>query len=480
MSSTQRLELRQGQTLTMTPQLLQSIKLLQLSHLELAAFVDAELERNPLLQHADEMAQDGPPDGKARAAQAERVIRRIFPQAGARHPQGLVSSKTGQASGSVPSEAGGDLEATQAGTVSLTDHLEAQLDLATADPLLRDTGRYVIHSLSETGYLADDVAEIASGCGASEDAVLRALALVQSFDPPGIAARTLSECLTIQLRERGRLDRPMETLLARLDLVARRDYAALRRLCDLDEEALAAKLSELRSLEPKPGLAFTVAPVDALVPDVFVRPQPDGSFHLELNATTMPRLLVDRTYQAQVSGHAMSKADQLFVSDCVRSATWLARSLDQRATTILKVATEIVGQQGDFFRHGAGHLRPMTLRAVAEAIGMHESTISRVTANKAVGTPAGTFPMKYFFSSALSGADGAEAQSSEAVRHRIKALIAAETRAAVLSDDAIAQRLKATGVDIARRTVAKYRESLRIPASAHRRRLNRRMTGPVP
>jgi RNA polymerase sigma-54 factor len=478
MSSSQRLELRQGQSLTMTPQLLQSIKLLLLSHLELAAFVDSELERNPLLQHADESPDTAPLDPKIRAArQADRMIRRIFPSGGARNPQGL-SAKSSQAGGSVSGDGMADLDATNAGPVSLADHLETQLDLATADRALRQAGRYIIRSLSEAGYLVDEIEEIAEALGTGAETVLTALRLVQSFDPPGIAARHLAECLGIQLSERGRLDSPMETLLARLDLVARRDYANLRRLCGVDDDALSAMLTEIRSLEPKPGLAFGDAPIVALVPDVYVRTVPDGQFDIELNGMTVPRLFVDRAYQAEISRSARSNADQEFLTECVRSASWLARALDQRATTIFKVASEIVRQQGAFFHSGAGHLRPMTLRSVAEAIGMHESTISRVTANKAIGSDSGTFPMKYFFSTALNGADGADAHSSEAVRHRIKALIATETRGAVLSDDAIARRLRLSGVDIARRTVAKYREALRIPPSAQRRRSRPAITPP--
>jgi RNA polymerase sigma-54 factor len=479
MSSSQRLELRQGQSLTMTPQLLQSIKLLQLSHLELAAFIDAELERNPLLQHADESPDAAPLDPKARAArQSDRMIRRIFPSAGARHPQGL-SAKSKQPGGSVAGEGSVDLDATNAGRVSLADHLESQLDLATTDVPLRQAGRYIIHSLSEAGYLVDDTKEIAEALDLDIETVLTALRLVQSFDPPGIGARDLAECLRIQLVERGRIDAAMDILLARLDLLARHDHGALRGLCGVDESALNAMIAEIRSLEPKPGLAFGSAPIDALVPDVFVRNADGGGFEIELNGTTVPRLSVDRSYHAQIAPSARSKADQAFLGECMRSAAWLARTLDQRATTIFKVASEIVRRQESFFHHGAGQLRPLTLRSVAEAIGMHESTVSRVTANKSLGSDRGTFPMKYFFSTSLSGADGTPAHSSEAVRHRIKGLIAAEKRGAVLSDDAIAQNLRASGVDIARRTVAKYREALRIPTSSQRRR-TRQATTPSP
>lgn len=470
MNPSQRLEMRQGQSLAMTPQLLQSIKLLQLSHLELAAFIDAELERNPLLQHADDAPDITALDPKSQAARhSDRMIRRIFPAAGARYPQGL-SAKSRQAGGSVQGEAGGDLDATNAGSVSLTDHLESQLDLATADRRLREAGRYIIHSLTDAGYLVEETDEIAAALGLETAIVMTALRLVQSFDPPGIGARDLAECLRIQLSERGRLDAPMEIMLTRLDLVARRDFESLCRLCAVDDAALREMVAELRGLEPKPGLAYGAAPVDVLVPDVFVRPLGHGEFEIELNGATMPRVLVDRAYHAQIAPSARTPADQAFLSECARSATWLARTLDQRATTILKVASEIVRRQGGFFGGGAAHLRPLTLRSVAEAIGMHESTVSRVTANKAMGSERGTFPMKYFFSTALNGVDGAQAHSSEAVRHRIKALIATESPGRILSDDAIAQRLRASGIDIARRTVAKYREALRIPPSSQRRR----------
>lgn len=475
MSSSQRLELRQGQALTLTPQLLQSIKLLQLSHLELCAFVEAELERNPLLQQADPVSDAAPTlDGKAAAkARNDAVIGRIFP---CFQPRQDVAKSAGTG-GSVASEAQADPDMGVAGSRSLAEHLEIQLDLATADPALREIGRHLIHSLDEAGYLMDELDEIAGRLDRPEAEIEAALSLIHGFEPAGVGARNLSECLSIQLREQNRLDPAMRILLDRLDLVARRDYAALQRLCGVDREDLAERLSEIRALEPKPGLAFAPAAVDVLVPDVLVRVGPEGGFIVELNPQTLPRILLDKTYYATVSQSARSEADKTFLTDCWQSAHWLARSLDQRATTILKVATEIVRQQEDFFRHGVAHLRPLTLRAVAEEIGMHESTVSRVTANKAIGTLRGTFPMKYFFGSALAGAGGEE-YSSKAVRHRIRQLIEAEKPSFVLSDDAIAQKLKADGIAIARRTVAKYRESLRIPSSADRRRMKKPPAGP--
>jgi RNA polymerase sigma-54 factor len=261
----------------------------------------------------------------------------------------------------------------------------------------------------------------------------------------------------------------MAALVSRLDLVAKRDFPALKRLCGVDDEDLADMLKELRALDPKPGRAFQGAPVQVLVPDVFVRPAPDGSWIVELNSDTLPRVLMNQAYYAKVSRTLSREADKAFLTDCLQTANWLTRSLEQRAKTILKVASEIVRQQDGFFMNGVAHLRPLNLKTVADAIGMHESTVSRVTSNKSIGTSRGTFEMKYFFTAAIPGAAGVDAHSSEAVRHRIRQLVEGEG-ADVLSDDALVQKLRAEGVDIARRTVAKYRESLRIPSSIERRR----------
>jgi RNA polymerase sigma-54 factor len=466
MSSLQRLEMRQGQSLVMTPQLLQSIKLLQLSHAELSAYVEAELERNPLLQEAE---------GGAFARSSPLKTRNSRPVDGGivrSAPRPLPVSK-GASSGSSARAAGSEaglepeLEAGLARAASLPEHLEAQLDLATADPKTRAIGRHLIHSLDEAGYLTEPLETIAEALKVSAEEVEAGLRLVQGFDPPGVGARDLAEGLAIQLREIDRLDPAMEILLARLDLVARNDFTTLKRLCGVDGEDLADMLAEIRRLEPKPGLAFApvAIAIDTLIPDVFVQAGPDGDFRIELNPDTLPRILFDRSYHAQVLQAVRSDEDKVFLSECLQSAHWLTRSLDQRARTILKVATEIVRQQDGFFRHGIAALRPLTLKTIAEAIGMHESTISRVVANKAVGTADGIFPMKYFFNAAGQGG-----HSSEAVRHRIRQLIAAEAPEAVLSDEAIAQKLKREGIHIARRTVAKYREALRIPSSADRRR----------
>jgi len=519
MGFSQRLEMRQGQSLVMTPQLLQAIKLLQLSHLDLAAYVDAELERNPLLERAEdepdtremidrddgdrdgsdpdafdpvggsEASAEGPTvdqhftdDRRESRADLESDLDTSFDnvfqtEIGERKaPEGADSAPLGPsplagvgAGGTFDGEAP-DFQATLCTEPTLHEHLAAQLDLATRDPAERLIGRFIIDSIDEAGYLTEPTEAMAERLGVARAQVERALAIVQTFDPSGVGARNLAECLAIQLRERDRFDPAMQALVERLDLVAKRDMAGLRRACGCDDEDLADMLRELRALDPKPGRAFGSGGVEVLIPDVFVRQAPDGGWHIELNPQTLPRVLVNQTYYAHVAGAARKDTDKAFLVDCLQTANWLTRSLEQRAKTILKVASEIVRQQDGFFVHGVAHLRPLNLKTVADAIGMHESTVSRVTSNKSIGTSRGTFEMKYFFTASIPGAGGAEAHSSEAVRFRIKQLVETETARDVLSDDALVRKLRAEGVDIARRTVAKYREGLRIPSSIERRR----------
>ncbi|WP_082494274.1 MULTISPECIES: RNA polymerase factor sigma-54 [unclassified Methylobacterium] len=515
MSLLQRLEMRQGQALVMTPQLLQAIKLLQLSQLDLAAYVDAELERNPLLERVEGEADperrgadavpeapgaepaegfggDGFEGGETEpwiatelgASQAQiesdldtrldNVFSDDAPSLGREAPAGgdmlsLTPAPYGNTGGSFDGDAP-DFEATLTSEMSLRDHLVAQLDLATKDPVDRLVAGFLIDAVDDAGYLREEIDEVAERLGTGLDTVARVLKLIQTFDPPGIAARDLAECLSIQLRDKDRFDPAMQALVSRLDLVAKRDFASLRRLCGVDDEDLVEMLAELRRLDPKPGRAFGSRAVEVLIPDVFVRAAPDGSWLVELNAEALPRVLVNQSYYARVSRGAKADGDKAFLSECLQTANWLTRSLEQRARTILKVASEIVRQQDAFFLHGVAHLRPLNLKTVAEAIGMHESTVSRVTSNKSIGTSRGTLEMKYFFTAAIPGAAGTAAHSSEAVRHRIKQLVDGEAPGDVLSDDALVQKLRDEGIDIARRTVAKYRESLRIPSSIERRR----------
>ena len=362
-------------------------------------------------------------------------------------------------------------EATVAEALTLKDHLEGQLTIAA----LTDDDRLIcmalIDSIDEAGYLRADLDEIAERLGTDREDVEAVLGVLQGFDPVGVAARDLAECLALQLKARDRLDPAMAALLTRLDLLARRDMAQLTQLCGVDAEDIADMIGEIRKLNPKPGLAFGSEIVAPVVPDVFVRQASDGGWQVELNTDTLPRLLVNGRYYAKVAQDARDKDAKTYLIDCLNSANWLVKSLDQRARTILKVATEIVRQQDAFLTYGVRHLRPLNLRAIADAISMHESTVSRVTSNKYIATPRGLFELKYFFTASIQSVNGAESHSAEAVRDRIREMIENEAPLEILSDDRIVSLLTADGVNIARRTVAKYREAMRIPSSVERRRL---------
>jgi RNA polymerase sigma-54 factor len=370
-----------------------------------------------------------------------------------------------------------NLEAFLHAETTLAGHLAEQMALVIADPGDQLIGRYLIDLVDETGYFTGDLAEVGAKLGAPSNQVEAVLGMLQTLEPSGVCARTLAECLAIQLKERDRFDPAMQALIQHLDLLARRDLPALKKACGVDDEDLLDMIAELRALDPKPGLAFGSAPMQPVIPDVFVRKGPDGAWLVELNSDTLPKVLVSQTYYAEVSKTAKNSTEKSYLADCLQSASWLVRALDQRAKTILKVATEIVRQQDGFLRNGVAHLKPLNLKTVAEAISMHESTVSRVTANKYMATSRGIFELKYFFTSAIAAADGGEAHSAEAVRHRIRQLIDAETVNAVLSDDTIVEKLRSAGIDIARRTVAKYREAMRIPSSVQRRREKQTLIG---
>ncbi|HEY2527992.1 MAG TPA: RNA polymerase factor sigma-54 [Xanthobacteraceae bacterium] len=503
MALSQKLQIRQSQALVMTPQLMQAIKLLQLSNLDLIAYVESELERNPLL---DRGVEDAPAAEEAAAPSSDSPFTNGNASNGAeswtgdasgsasrdqdRRDTPLDDTSTDDAESIRPRTAdmpagysewagvgtggrdGGDynLESFVSTEITLADWLREQLTLAIAEPRRRMIGQYLIDLIDEAGYLSGDLTAIAERLGTSVAEVEAVLGILQTFDPPGVCARDLAECLAIQLKERNRFDPAMQALIARLELLARRDFSTLKKICGVGDEDLADMIAEIRRLNPKPGLAFGSTVVQPIVPDVFVRSTPAGTYIVELNSDTLPKVLVNQSYYAEVSQTARRDAERSYLAERLQNAAWLVRALDQRARTILKVANEIVRQQHLFLAHGIEHLRPLNLKTVAEAIGMHESTVSRVTANKYMATSRGIFELKYFFTSAIAAAHGGEAHSAEAVRHRIRQLIDAETPTDVLSDDTIVEKLHAAGIEIARRTVAKYREAMRIPSSVQRRR----------
>jgi RNA polymerase sigma-54 factor len=509
------LYLRQSQSLVMTPQLMQSIQLLQMTFLELNQFIAQEIEKNPLLELAsgeEPIAVDFSADEAPLGRHAEMIdgarslgvpdeggFESRLPSRSERLNEALdtgfdnvFQDDTGPRKADAPEllqqwksmpgslgESGEayDLDDFVAGQVTLRDHLGQQIPFAVPEGGERLIANALTDLLDEAGYVRHGLEDVAERLGATPAEIERVLGKLQDLDPPGVYARSLSECLAIQLRARNRLDPAMQTLLDNLDLLARRDFASLKRLCGVDEEDLVDMLAEIRTLDPKPGSGFETALSESIIPDVLVQAAPDGGWTVELNPDTLPRVLVNQQYYERIAGSAGRQTDdQAFIAECMQNASWLTRSLDQRAKTIMKVASEIVRQQDAFLVHGIEHLRPLNLKTVAEAIKMHESTVSRVTSNKYMLTPRGLFELKYFFTVSIASAEGGDAHSAEAVRHRIKTMISGERADSVLSDDDIVEHLKGGGIDIARRTVAKYREAMNIPSSVQRRREKRALS----
>jgi RNA polymerase sigma-54 factor len=491
MSISQRLDIRQSQSLVMTPQLQQAIKLLQMSNQELSDFVATEVEQNPLLERPEEGGENdrlggaSGSDGEIPAAPA--AADDPAPLSGSEDESATSnddsvwendSSSSEEAFSPSHNNSFNDDEFSAAQNVaekpSLRDHLLEQIHVDILDPVDRMIAVALVELLDDAGYLPADLELARSQMGVTPERLGQVIATLQRFDPPGIFARSLKECLALQLREKDRLDPAMVVLLNHLDLLAKRERATLMKLCGVDAEDLAEMIDEIRQLNPKPAHVFTADVAPPIVPDVMLRPQAGGTWAVELNSETLPRVLANNRYYAKVQESAHNKIDKEYLSDRWQQANWLVKALQQRATTILKVAAEIVRQQDNFFVHGVQHLKPLILRDIAEAVEMHESTVSRVTQNKYIATPRGLFELKYFFTTALGRSDGGEGTvSSESVRDRIRQLIEGESPSAILSDDSIAALLKTEGTDIARRTVAKYREALRIPSSAQRRREKR-------
>ena len=508
-----RLDLRQVQSLVMTPQLQQAIKLLQMSSLELAQFVEQELERNPLLEREDldnpgegeDAGNDASDtadefgDGDASAAldegpqQPDSAELVDSDNLSLDHDAGLDADYDNVWSDDAPSDtpqstdtdtlhwqvqgAGGfdvddpDLENAPANEIALRDHLRGQINMDLDDPVDRMIAVYLLDFLDEAGYLTGDIAEMAETLGCKPSRVEQTLDRVQQFDPPGIFARTLSECLALQLKDRDRYDPAMQALVENLELLGKRDFKQLRRLCGVDADDLADMVEEIKALNPKPALAFDRTVAEAVTPDVTVRRSKGGGWTVEVNSDALPQVLVNNRYYTEISRRASRQEDKEYIAECFQTANWLVRALHQRAQTILRVATEIVRHQEAFLERGVQYLKPLVLRDIGQTLDVHESTVSRVTTNKYIATPRGIFELKYFFTFAVGESlNGDEAPSAEAVRYRIKALIDSESLENVLSDDKIVSILRKDGLDVARRTIAKYREAMHIPSSVQRRR----------
>src|SRR5918996_3695233 len=493
MSLSLRLDLRQSQSLVMTPQLQQAIKLLQLPNLELAAYVAQELEQNPFLEPAeaaDDLATASEDDAEQDTRSAELTGSLVMdageapggspgsPDDGWGDPQrddlprGLALdgfAQIGRGSSLDFAEPGPDLEARLSQPRNLRDHLIEQLHLDLPAGAERLIGLNLIDLVDDAGYVREPLQEVAARLGCSLAAVESVLERLQQFDPPGVFARSLKECLALQLREANRLDPAIAALLEHLELLAEVDLATLARACGVLEEDLPEMIAEVKALYPKPGLAYASEPIAAVVPDIFVQRTPAG-WRVELNSATLPRVLINQAYYVELSRQATDKPAKAYLIERFQSANWLVKALDQRARTLLKGAEAVVAHQMPFLNHGVQRLRPLLLRDIAEVTDLHESTVSRATADKYLATPRGNFPFRYFFSNALPGVGGGPTHAAEAIRQQMKAMIDGEDPNDVLSDDQIVEALRRHGVAIARRTVAKYRESLAIPSSVQRRR----------
>ena len=480
-----RLDLRQTQALVLTPQLQQAIRLLQLSNLELEAVIAEEISKNPLLEAASGGDDEGGPPLDADA----EVAVDSSEEPAAPGADELMTSSDGTSdqpldfdwdsealendsfadvvvSSGGGDEDGPDFERMESTADSLSEHLLSQLHGASGT--VGQLARVIAEMLEETGYLDMPVRDIAEATEEPVAVVEEALGLVQSLDPPGVGARNLSECLALQAKAADRYDPAMARLIDNLDLLAKGRMADLRRICGVDDEDLADMVRELRAYDPKPGCQFSSRGAESVSPDVFIRRTRLG-FAVELNQATLPRLLVNRRYYQELKTGPQDKKSRAWLSECLASANWLVKALDQRARTIVKVVSEIVKRQQGFFETGVAAMKPMTLREIADAIEMHESTISRVTSNKYLLCDRGLFELKYFFGSGVASTEGeGEGAAAEAVKAAIREII--DSEADVLSDDAIAGLLKQRGFDCARRTVVKYRESMGIGSSIQRRR----------
>lgn len=475
----QRLDLRQAQNLVMTPQLQQAIKLLQLNNAELAEYIESEIAQNPLLEKLPNESEQENTDAPAASEDRDNVQDDF--DSGWTGNESEAKAPMDFDAGTAAIGAGGSRnfdefdetsDSTLSKTQTLRDHLIEQLNMTFEDARDRLIGAMLIDMIDEAGYLREGLESLAEKLGAEQGRVEEILGKLKKFSPTGVFARDLKECLSLQLEEQGKLDPPMKTLLENLHMLAGHDLAGLARKCDVNSTYLSDMVGDIKSLNPKPAADFDHLVVQTAIPDVLMKKLPKnlgGGWRVELNTETLPRVLVNNEYYTQVSQNAKDKKDREYITTQLNNANWLVKSLDQRAQTILKVASEIVEQQDAFFTFGIEFLKPLTLKDIADAIQMHQSTASRVTSNKYIGTPRGIFELKYFFSTALVSAEGV-AHSSESIKARVKSLIDAEKPEDVLSDDAIVETLQKEGIDIARRTVAKYRDMLNIPSSVQRRK----------
>lgn len=452
--------------------------MLQMNNVELTELVEEELEKNPLLEKDESTPEDAGGDETSNETPERETgnddVDEAYAQAedNTDFDAGSKMAEIGAGGNSKFEDIENSFENRMSSEKTLREHLIDQLHVRFNDNRDRMVGAMLIDRIDEGGYLRENIDDLAEKIGASEERIERLLAKMKGFDPTGIFAHDLAECMALQLEERGQLDEPMRTLIDNLNMLGDHDFKGLADKCGVNETYLKDMIDEIRALNPKPAAEFDHLVVQTATPDVLMKRLPKnlgGGWRVELNSDTLPRVLVNNEYYTEVAKTATQKKDKEYLSTQLQNASWLVRAMDQRAQTILKVAGEIVEQQDAFFNYGIEFLKPLKLADIAEEIEMHESTVSRVTTNKYIGTPRGIFELKYFFSTALVSEDGT-AHSAESIKARIKSLTDEEAPSKILSDDKIVEILKSEGIDIARRTVAKYREAMHIGSSVQRRK----------
>ena len=499
------LQLKQMQSLVMTPALRQAIAILQMNNQELSELVEQEVEMNPFLERSGEGESQDQGDTPSEKEKEYNNLTN-YEDPGQEKPVTVPKedlefdtsnvfngdSEAAETFDTMPqmdrgsgrddfSENDYNFENNLRGKEdSLFEHVTKQIQIGFAAPQDRMIAFALMEGLDEAGYYRGNMMELTRQFECEISDVELVLARLQQFEPAGIFAMDLAQCLEIQLRENGELTPVMQVMLANISLLEKHDFKTLQKKCGVDEATLKNMLIALRRLDPKPGAQFTHDIAQTLVPDILMRKNKDANnpdtWIVELNPDTLPRVLVNQRYAAMVQSKNVKKEEKQFLIDKYQGAQWLVKAMDQRAQTIIKVAAEIVRQQESFFAYGASYLKPLVLRNVAEQVEVHESTVSRVTTGKYMTTPRGVFELKYFFSSSVGGAENGDvgmAHSSNAIKARIKEFIDKEDPKKVLSDDDIVNLLKADDISLARRTVTKYREAMNIGSSVERRRQKR-------
>lgn len=484
MAITQGLHLKQSQSMVMTPQLQQSIQILQYTSLELSAHVTQMVEQNPFLENpdsnVDSIEQSHEQDGESPKIQEQDTL---LDRTGDKWADDNVSSAvyedtdlayTGVSNfkhndGSAQRDPFEELTSKE---MTLREYINDQINIDIHTPHERMIAYYLTDQLDQSGYLDIEFKQVAEQLKCKPAEIKAVLKQLQGFDPAGVFATGLAECLTLQLKDRNRYDPVIGRLVEHLELVAIGDIKKLARLCKTSEEEVIEMCQEIKRLNPKPGDMFAADAVSIQQPDVFLKKSPEGEWVIEVNTQALPKVLVNQKYYAKLVKEVEGQKEQKkYIVEQINSANWLVKAMDQRAQTILKVATEILTQQREFFDNGVRYLKPLVLSDIAEQVELHESTVSRVVNGKYMATPMGLYELKYFFSSGVgAGASEEGGHSSTAVKYMIKELIDQEDPKKILSDDKISQILKEKGVDVARRTVMKYREALNIPSSVQRRK----------